>query len=410
MKTLEPIQSILPDLSDAASLLGDGSSAFENRFLGRSPPRRTFLEKLIRDRARFGISRVGSLTRLDRVGIPVVQAVRPLSRSNSVAQGKGMTFEHAALSAVMEAIEIFAAEDASGWPLRVATATSLGNDVADLYTPWVDHEQIDSWQTTDIPWLDGWNLFNERIIKVPLALVDTDYSWPSPHQRMFWRTTTGLGAGFGMGEAFLQAAFEVLERDTIAAAFDVTGFFDDHQIDPESIADDTCISLLKRIRAAGIMVGLWIAPARHGLPVIWCQFVEEAGPDRRLPLPVEGFGCHFRSEMALQRALLEACQARLTAISGAREDITRDQYPKHHDEPALDRWRARLKNPNRSLNFASCSSMTPRDWREAVSALRNAFEAAGATSCVVVPLMNDEQTSIAVLRLLAPPLRPASMH
>jgi hypothetical protein len=36
----------------------------------------------------LGITRLGDLTGLDRIGIPVVQAVRPLELANSVTQGK----------------------------------------------------------------------------------------------------------------------------------------------------------------------------------------------------------------------------------------------------------------------------------------------------------------------------------
>jgi ribosomal protein S12 methylthiotransferase accessory factor len=40
------------------------------------------------------------------------------------------------------------------------------------------------------------------------------------------------------------------------------------------------------------------------------------------PLPADGSACHFSHGKALVGALLEACQGRLAAISGAREDIT----------------------------------------------------------------------------------------
>src|SRR5690606_17586632 len=55
--------------------------------------------------AEFGITRVGDLTGLDRVGIPVWFAARPNSRGLSVSQGNGMTHEQARISAVMEGIE-----------------------------------------------------------------------------------------------------------------------------------------------------------------------------------------------------------------------------------------------------------------------------------------------------------------
>jgi len=50
----------------------------------------------------FGVTRLADITRLDRIGIPTYQAIRPSSRSLSVSQGKGLTPEAAKVSAAME--------------------------------------------------------------------------------------------------------------------------------------------------------------------------------------------------------------------------------------------------------------------------------------------------------------------
>src|SRR5271155_3839226 len=63
--------------------------------------------------SRMGITRVGNVTGLDRIGIPVAVAVRPNSRSVSVSQGKGLDVAQAMTSALMEAVEGFHAEDLS---------------------------------------------------------------------------------------------------------------------------------------------------------------------------------------------------------------------------------------------------------------------------------------------------------
>ena len=60
--------------------------------------------------AEFGITRVADITGLDTIGIPVLTVVRPLARSLSVSQGKGVTRDLAAVSGVMESIEMFHAE------------------------------------------------------------------------------------------------------------------------------------------------------------------------------------------------------------------------------------------------------------------------------------------------------------
>src|SRR5207249_2958495 len=74
--------------------------------------------------AGFGITRLADVTGLDRIGLPVFQAIRPLSRSVSVAQGKGLTADAARASALMEAVETWHAERIDR-PLRLARERDL---------------------------------------------------------------------------------------------------------------------------------------------------------------------------------------------------------------------------------------------------------------------------------------------
>ncbi|MFC6544829.1 YcaO-like family protein [Nonomuraea salmonea] len=57
-----------------------------------------------------GVTRVADITRLDTVGIPTFQAIRPASRTLAVSQGKGVTPDLARLSAIMESIELWHVE------------------------------------------------------------------------------------------------------------------------------------------------------------------------------------------------------------------------------------------------------------------------------------------------------------
>src|SRR5215213_5920588 len=78
--------------------------------------------------ARMGITRLGNITGLDRIDIPVAVAVRPNSRSVSVSQGKGLDREQAMASALMEACEGYHAEQIG--PVRIACYRELaGRDL-----------------------------------------------------------------------------------------------------------------------------------------------------------------------------------------------------------------------------------------------------------------------------------------
>src|SRR3984893_12218712 len=75
--------------------------------------------------ARMGITRLGNITGLDHIGIPVAVAVRPNSRSVSVSQGKGLELPQAMASALMEDCEGFHAEEIG--PLRLAAYRDLAS-------------------------------------------------------------------------------------------------------------------------------------------------------------------------------------------------------------------------------------------------------------------------------------------
>src|SRR5687768_10462419 len=57
-----------------------------------------------------GITRIADLTGLDTLGVPVFAAVRPLGKSLSTQQGKGVSPDAARVSALMESLETFSAE------------------------------------------------------------------------------------------------------------------------------------------------------------------------------------------------------------------------------------------------------------------------------------------------------------
>jgi len=82
--------------------------------------------RALRARARaLGVTRVARLTGLDRAGVEVACAVRPLGHVLQVCNGKGATFEQAAASALSEAAELAAAERPDPLRLRYASVAEL---------------------------------------------------------------------------------------------------------------------------------------------------------------------------------------------------------------------------------------------------------------------------------------------
>ncbi|MER8578675.1 YcaO-like family protein [Mesorhizobium sp. M1423] len=365
-------------------------------------------EKLARGlfsvRRRFGITRIGSLTRLDRAGVAVAQAVRPLSLSNAVSQGKGETLIEAAAGALMEALEGWAAEQVSHERIRIASARVLGEEIRALYAGCRVHDFDAGWDQLQLQWTDGYDIFTGRVLPVPLPLVDTIYTLPSPHPVAFPRSTRGLAAGQTLVSAITHAALEIIERASIAGANRYPRSFPEIRIDPARIGGPRSSRILASLAAADLVAGIWLVPGDHDLPVFRCAVMESEAHQEIAPLPGEGFACDFTHDGALAKALMEAAQARVTALAGAREDITRAAYPEWYDRVDLDTRRRSFRVPGNATTLPA-DSVGPTSGASKLDAVLKSLRRAGAQAALVVPLHSSTDPDIEIVRLVAPPLK-----
>jgi ribosomal protein S12 methylthiotransferase accessory factor len=359
------------------------------------PPRDSLetVRRILERKREFGITRLGSITELDRIGIPVVQVVRPLSRSVSVNQGKGLTHGQAAISALMESLEGWSSERIPTERVELARFRSMNE-----HGYW-SHLVDDGERNETLAWINGWDLFSSTAVPVPLALVDTAYTIPSPHPSWLPRNTTGLAAGTSWRWAIEHACFEALERHARCAAMKIPHFFDRYQLDSRSVLAGAAGEIVGRLLSAGCSVGIWSIPTEHGLPVYWCHVMESDLQAPLAPWPAEGFGCDQTHDRALAKALLEACQSRLGIISAAREDIAGHIY-RYQDARELSAWRRQLANPGLPYPSSEGVDVNTDPFPLPVEALRRA----GAKAVIVVALFSDETIPLHVVRVVTPPL------
>ena len=395
------------DLSTIVSQLGDDlqRDLLARDYLGREPRVTEHLVRgILASRRRFGITRLGSLTRLDRAGVFVAQAVRPLSTSNAVSQGKGSNVVEAAASALMEALESWAAENIAENLVTTARACDLPDEIRRLYSGYLTHGYDAGWEKLSLRWIEGYELFTSRSILVPLALVDTVYTYQSPHPVLFPRSTTGLAAGPNLLAALVHAACEVLERASIAESERRPRSLPARPIDPASVSGPQAKNVLARLSSCDLAAGIWQISTQHHLPVFRCHVMESNRHQEIAPLPGEGFGCDFTQDRALSKALMEAAQARVTALAGAREDIMRDAYPGRYDREQLATWRTNLSGSTNSASLAPDRDLPPSG-DSALTEIMSALCHAGAKAAIVVPLQRGNDPAFQVIRLVAPPLR-----
>ncbi len=138
------------------------------------------LAQILPIRQQFGITRVANVTGLDRIGLPVVLATRPNSRSVAVSQGKGTSLEAAKASAMMEAIELWHAENILR-PMIFATPGEIGRcgTVIDLERlPRVVNSRYS--EGLRMHWIEGIDLVSGKPVFIPHEMVHADYTHPVP--------------------------------------------------------------------------------------------------------------------------------------------------------------------------------------------------------------------------------------
>ncbi|MFF4233472.1 YcaO-like family protein [Streptomyces sp. NPDC001820] len=262
---------------------------------------------------RYGISRVASLTGLDYLGLPVATAIRPASQTLAASQGKGSSPLLAAISAVMEAIELWHAEQH-----RTPALYGPAQDIRPPYplaalpmkTTW--HQAL---ERMPLEWALGTGVNSGATIPVPLGLLRRSAHRTLWQPDIFRATSTGLACGNARDEALLHGLYEVIERDALFAD-ELEGGARRTLVDPHSVRHPYCRLLVDRLVSAGVVLETAIVDNAYGIPTCLAYLWTED-----YPLHFAGAGCHTDPHIALARAITEAAQSRLTCIAGTRDDL-----------------------------------------------------------------------------------------
>jgi ribosomal protein S12 methylthiotransferase accessory factor len=264
--------------------------------------------------AKVGVTRVADITRLDTIGIPTYQAIRPASRTLAVSQGKGVAPELAKLSAMMEAIELWHVEQPmtavmTGAPHDLRDRLSYEVGALAASTPSLLHDRL------PLEWVAARSLLDGSQTLLPVDVVrlslERKLDWHAP---AFFESTNGLASGNTLVEAVLHALYEVVERDAMTSVVAVGDL--GVRIDPRTLGSPVVDDLCAMVERAGVTMEVRFVASPTDLP---CFLAWVACGD--YPAAMFGFGCHISSEIALTRAITEAAQTRLGYISGARDDL-----------------------------------------------------------------------------------------
>jgi ribosomal protein S12 methylthiotransferase accessory factor len=358
---------------------------------------------------RAGITRIADLTGLDTLGIPVFAAIRPMGKSLSTQQGKGITPQAARVSALMESLETFSAENIEAPVVRgsyrqlsarryVVDVRKLPFALPTRTAPTRRHRTASRVRLdldASLAWLEGFDLVADRPILVPREAVTLDTTFT--RQPTFDLSSNGLASGNVLVEAIVHGLCEVLERDAEAAWRRAGG---DRRLVLDSITDPICRGLIDRITATGARVFVWDLASEHGVAAIGAAIMEDpAEPAWRALGFYQGFGAHLRAEIAIARALTEAAQTRLTYIAGARDDFFPFDYARATNPDLLaDLWQRLAAPCDEPVAFDDLPSTETRGLGEELQRL------AGQLEQVIVVDLTHPALRVPVVKVIVPGL------
>jgi YcaO-like protein with predicted kinase domain len=355
----------------------------------------------------MGITRVANVTGLDSIGIPVVMVCRPNSRSVTVSQGKGIDLASARASGLMEAAELYHAETIT-LPLRLCTYEELRyeHNVIDVdELPRGSRSQFHP--NLRLLWCQGHDLLNGESVFVPYEMVHTNYTTPFPDGHgCFAATSNGLASGNNMIEAISHGLCEVIERD----ATTLWKLCDDEKLetkglDLRSVDDPICQEILGKLQRSGLSVAVWDITTDIDVATFACFIVPRDNNAMWHCSVATGYGCHPAREIALVRALAEAAQVRLTAISGLRDDFRRDSYKQFLDPDVLAAVRNRTSASAPTRRFSDVPTSDGDTLEEDVEQELERIRNAGIRRVVMVDLTKPE-FALPVVRIIVPGLEP----
>ncbi|QCL75491.1 MULTISPECIES: YcaO-like family protein [Agrobacterium] len=356
---------------------------------------------------RFGITRVGDVTGLDIIGIPVWFAARPNSRGLSVSQGKGLVADQARLAAIMEAIEGAVAEETRRHVAAFGSIEEMRNKGVPVISfetvGRIDPDALDP--RKERAWVKGTSIRRQQGVFAPYELIGMDFRVDFPWDRQAFRMSSqGLAAGFDHDHAVFHALLELIEND---ASF-LVDTFETRAIAPQPFLlpagmDPSLDDLVQRLSNIGLPPSFFDLTNTLGVPVVMASLPRslqaEDGPATR---SAAGAACRPSAHAAAMAALLEAIQSRLTDISGARDDLSPLRYQRDLSTSDPTTAGARpLRRMPADLGFPEIDVSLP-PWRQ----LAEHLFISGIEDIHVFPL-ETEVSGLHVVRVLASGLAPA---
>lgn len=347
-----------------------------------------------------GITRVCDITDLDRIGIPVFICMRPAAQSGAVTlhNGKGATPVEAHVSAIMEGIERYSAENRDN-SLKVGRYTSISADMTaldpqDLILP----RHADAGMS--IPWVTGYDLLENEKIAVPASAVFHPLSMGYP--QLLRTSTNGIASGNSLEEAVFHALMEVVERD----AWSLVEMTRDTGPEVVGITDPLACDLLDKFSSAGVEVHLKNITSENGIPTFAAVSDDLLLKDPAL-LTI-GIGTHTSARIAALRALTEVAQSRLTQIYHVTNNPASVDIKNRMGYERTRRMNRYWFRSDTKVDFSDIPSFDSDDFLTDIRLTMDTLRQSGLSRVILVNLTREE-IGVPVVRVIVPGLEVYTM-
>ena len=262
-----------------------------------------------------GISRTCSITGFDELDVPVTISIRPRAAHPLaiVNSGRGLSYEHAKISAIFEGVERWSAE-----PANIPVVKAKWHEVEDLHAEMgVRPFGLSLPPDTTLNFCAAEDLLTNKLVLVPVNRV----SFPSVvedrvHPKLY-ADTNGLACGRNAALVLASGLYELIERHQVSQMTPRV-----KMIDLRSISDDAIKKILSKTKEKRIEIAIRVMrPFKHIFVVhVFGYNTEEPWPQ----LFCSGAGCDTKIHTAILGALTEFAQSRCAYLSMLREDIPRN--------------------------------------------------------------------------------------
>jgi YcaO-like protein with predicted kinase domain len=350
----------------------------------------------------WGISRVGDVTGLDTIGIPIWTACRAPGECITISAGKGLTRIASMAGAILEGVELYAAEHPERHPEWAYCSYKTAVESFANVMPFGDFQLArDSPvnHNTPLAFEEMHDVFRDKPVVVPSDMIWLVARAKPPFQ-YFQSSSSGLAAGVNVQDAITMATYEIIERDGWA----ISEFVQEHTGQWRQ-----CISLegelhpdlqfcMDRLRAASVTPFLFDLTRDIKVPIFRCTILDDADTS---PGCFSGFGCSLDPVTAARRAITEACQARAAYIAGARDDLFRRRFilMKNLDMSTLmDMYKSLPQKRNiSSYGEVNCESID-QEW----DALESAIKSAGLKEMYSKTIYTCDDPAFSIVKVIMP--------